>query len=235
METKDRYKVLGLSRDASQDDIRKAHRKLVMKYHPDSNPENPRAEERFKEVQQAYEVLSNEKTRREYDEGLRTSSRGSSGRSRSRESSSRPRARAGGRTAGGTTHTVDLSELLGKLTNLSSDGAGGRKGGSYELRGEEVAHLAKFLGEKISGLSELLGKDPARLSKLLGAHIRMNAKASFGDARSSQFSTTDEDTAGREASAAGKEPREKKVKGPGVQGREKRVKGPSARRRGRSS
>ena len=235
METKDRYKVLGLSRDASQDDIRKAHRKLVMKYHPDSNPENPRAEERFKEVQQAYEVLSNEKTRREYDEGLRTSSRGSSGRSRSRESSSRPRARAGGRTAGGTTHTVDLSELLGKLTNLSSDGAGGRKGGSYDLRDEEVAHLAKFLGEKISGLSELLGKDPARLSKLLGAHIRMNAKASFGDARSSQFSTTDEDTAGREASAAGKEPREKKVKGPGVQGREKRVKGPSARRRGRSS
>jgi curved DNA-binding protein CbpA len=235
METKDRYKVLGLSRDASQDDIRKAHRKLVMKYHPDSNPENPRAEERFKEVQQAYEVLSNEKTRREYDEGLRTASRGSSGRSRSRESSSRPRARAGGRTAGGTTHTVDLSELLGKLTNLSSDGAGGRKGGSYDLRDEEVAHLAKFLGEKISGLSELLGKDPARLSKLLGAHIRMNAKASFGDARSSQFSTTDEDTAGREASAAGKEPREKKVKGPGVQGREKRVKGPSARRRGRSS
>jgi curved DNA-binding protein CbpA len=235
METKDRYKVLGLSRDASQDDIRKAHRKLVMKYHPDSNPENPRAEERFKEVQQAYEVLSNEKTRREYDEGLRTSSRGSSGRSRSRESSSRPRARAGGRTAGGTTHAVDLSELLGKLTNLSSDGAGRRKGGSYELRDEEVAHLAKFLGEKISGLSELLGKDPARLSKLLGENIRMNAKASFGDARSSQFSTTDEDTAGKEASAAGKEPRGKKVKGPGVQGREKRVKGPSARRRGRSS
>ena len=239
METKDPYNALGLSREATQEDIRKAHRKLVRKYHPDANPEDPRADERFKEIQQAYEVLSDEKKRREYDEGLRTSSRGSPGRSRSRESSressSRPRTRAGGRTAGGTTHTVDLSELLGKLANLSSDGAGGRKGGSYELRGEEVAHLAKLLGEKISGLSELLGKDPARLSKLLGKNIMMNAKASFGDAWSSQFSTTDEGMAGEDPPAAGNEPQEKKGKGPGMRGREKRVKGPSARRRGRSS
>jgi curved DNA-binding protein CbpA len=235
MVTKDPYKALGLSREASQEDIRKAHRKLVRKYHPDANPEDPRAEERFKEVQRAYEVLSNEQKRREYDEGLRTSSTASSGRPRSRESASRPRTRAGGRSAGGTTRTVDLSELLGKLANLSSEGAGGRKGGSYELRGEEVAHLAKLLGEKIPRISELLGKDTARLSKLLGENIRMNAKASFGDAWSSQFSTTDEGMSGEDPPAAGKEPREKKVKGPGVQGREKRVKGPSARRRGRSS
>lgn len=116
METKDPYKVLGLPRDASQNDIRKAHRKLVMKYHPDSNPENPRAEERFKEVQQAYEVLSNEKKRREYDEGLRTSSSGSPGTPRSRESSSRPRAGAGGRAGGATNYTVDLSELLAQAS-----------------------------------------------------------------------------------------------------------------------
>jgi curved DNA-binding protein CbpA len=237
MYTKDPYKALGLSREASQEDIRKAHRKLVRKYHPDANPEDPRAEERFKEVQQAYEVLSSEKKRREYDEGLRTSPGRSSGRPRSRESASSGRARAGGRTGGGTTHTIDLSELLGKLANLSSAGdAGGQKGGSYELRGEEeVAHLAKLLGEKISGISELLANDPARLSKLLGENVKMNAKVRFGDAQSGQFSTTDEDTVGREPSAAGKEPREKKVKGPGAPGREKRVKGPSARRRGRSS
>jgi DnaJ-class molecular chaperone len=235
METKDPYKALGLTREASQDDIRKAHRKLVRKYHPDANPEDLLAGERFKKVQQAYEVLSDEKKRREYDEGLRTSSRGSPGRSRSRESSSRPRTRASGRTAGGTTHTVDLSELLGKLANLSSDGAGGQKGGSYELRGEEVAHLAKFLGEKIPRITDLLGKDTARLSKLLGENIKMNAKASFGDARSGQFSTTDEGMSGEDPPAAGKEPQEKKAKGPGVRGREKKVKGPSARRRGRST
>ena len=235
METKDPYNALGLSREATQEDIRKTHRKLVRKYHPDANPEDPRAEERFKEVQRAYEVLSDEKKRREYDEGLRTSSRGSPGRSRSRESASRPRARADESTGVGTTHTVDLSELLGKLANLSSDGVGGRKGGSYELRGAEVAHLAKVLGEKIPRISEVLGKDTARLSKLLGENIKVNAKASFGDAWSSQFSTTDEGMSGGDPPAAGNEPREKKVKGPGVRGREKRVKGPSARRRGRSS
>jgi curved DNA-binding protein CbpA len=241
METKDPYKALGLSRDASQEDIRKAHRKLVRKYHPDANPGDDSAEQRFKKVQQAYEVLSDEKKRREYDEGLRTSPGRSSGRPRSRESASGRRARAaggrtaGGSTAGGSTHTVDLSELLGKLANLSSEGAGGRKGGSYELQGEEVAHLARLLREKIPRISDLFGKDTARLSKLLGENIKMNAKASFGNARSSQFSTTDEDISGRDPSAAGKEPREKKVKGPGVRGREKRVKGPGARRRGRSS
>ena len=223
---KDPYKALGISREASQDDIRKAHRKLVREYHPDANPEDPRAEGRFKEVQQAYEVLSDEKKRREYDEGLRTSSRG--------RSPGRARAAASSRAGGGTNYTVDLSELLAKLTNLSSDGASGRKGGSYELRDEEVAQLAKLLGEKISRISELLGKDTARLSKLLGENIKMNAEVSFGEARSSQFSFADEDTSGEDASGVGNEPREKKVKGPGAQGREKRVKGPSARRRGRS-
>jgi DnaJ-class molecular chaperone len=223
---KDLYKLLGLPTEASQDDIQQAHRKLVREYHPDANPEDPRAEGRFKEVQQAYEVLSDEKKRREYDEGLRTSSRG--------RSPGRARAAASSRTGGGTNYTVDLSELLAKLANLSSDGASARKGGSYELRGEEVAQLAKLLGEKISRISELLGKDPARLSKLLGENIKMNAKVSFGEARSSQYSAADEDTSGRGPSGAGNEPREKKVKGPGARGREKRVKGPSARRRGRS-
>jgi molecular chaperone DnaJ len=117
---KDPYEVLGLSRDASQDDIQQAHRKLVRKYHPDANPEDPRAEERFKEAQQAYEVLSDEKKRREYDEGLRTSSRGSPGRARSGERSSRPRARAGARAGAGTTYTSSgqVSRNRGPLFSL---------------------------------------------------------------------------------------------------------------------
>jgi curved DNA-binding protein CbpA len=120
MQTKNPYKALGLPREASQDDIRKTHRKLVRKYHPDANPEDPRAEERFKEVQRAYEVLSDEKKRREYDEGLRTSSRGSPGRSRSRESSSRPRARAGARAGVSTTYTSSgqVSRNRGPLFSL---------------------------------------------------------------------------------------------------------------------
>src|SRR5919202_6731198 len=88
--TKDLYELLGLPRGASQDDIRKAHRKLVRKYHPDANPEDPRAEERFKKIQRAYEVLSNEKKRREYDEGPRATSPTRGG------SSGGPRPRRGG-------------------------------------------------------------------------------------------------------------------------------------------
>jgi curved DNA-binding protein CbpA len=120
MDTKDPYNALGLSREASQDDIQQAHRKLVRKYHPDANPEDPRAEERFKEVQRAYEVLSDEKKRREYDEGLRTSSRGSPGRSRSRESSSRPRASADARAGVSTTYTSSgqVSRNRGPLFSL---------------------------------------------------------------------------------------------------------------------
>src|SRR5215213_4232549 len=120
METKDPYNALGLSREATQEDIRKTHRKLVRKYHPDANPEDPRAEERFKEVQQAYEVLSDEKKRREYDEGLRASSRRSPGRPRSKESSSRPRTRAGGRGGVGTTYTSseEASHDRGPLFSL---------------------------------------------------------------------------------------------------------------------
>jgi curved DNA-binding protein CbpA len=94
--TKDLYKLLGLPREASQDEIGQAHRKLVRKYHPDANPEDPRAEEHFKEIQQAYEILSNEEKRREYDKELHTSSR---------VNSARPHSRAGGRTGGGITYT----------------------------------------------------------------------------------------------------------------------------------
>src|SRR5215210_4644392 len=82
--SKDLYKLLELpTQEASQDDIRKAHRRLVLKYHPDANPHDPTAAERFKQVQHAYEVLSDENKRREYDKRFRTSSsssRGSSGR-----------------------------------------------------------------------------------------------------------------------------------------------------------
>ncbi|MBP9764978.1 molecular chaperone DnaJ [Candidatus Babeliales bacterium] len=62
------YEVLGVNKDASLDEIKKAYRKLAMKYHPDRNPGNPEAEEMFKEAAAAYEVLSDEKKRAQYDQ-----------------------------------------------------------------------------------------------------------------------------------------------------------------------
>lgn len=68
MEYKDYYKILGVERKASQDDIKKAFRKLAMKYHPDQNKDNKQAEEKFKEINEAYEVLSDPKKRERYDQ-----------------------------------------------------------------------------------------------------------------------------------------------------------------------
>ena len=65
---KDYYKILSVAEKASQDDIKASYRKLALKYHPDRNPNNKKAEEKFKEVSEAYYVLSDSKRRQEYDE-----------------------------------------------------------------------------------------------------------------------------------------------------------------------
>jgi len=67
MEYKDYYKILGVDRDTSEKDIKRAYRRLARQFHPDVNPDDKRAEERFKEINEAYEVLSDPEKRAKYD------------------------------------------------------------------------------------------------------------------------------------------------------------------------
>jgi molecular chaperone DnaJ len=76
---RDFYEVLGVKKDASQDEIKKAYRELARKWHPDRNPDDEQAEERFKEIQQAYDALSDPEKRKEYDAGGRFAGFGGAG------------------------------------------------------------------------------------------------------------------------------------------------------------
>ena len=68
MAKRDYYEVLGVNRDCAEEDLKKAYRRLAMKWHPDRNPDNPKAEERFKEAKEAYEVLCEPNKRAAYDQ-----------------------------------------------------------------------------------------------------------------------------------------------------------------------
>ncbi|HXB56318.1 MAG TPA: DnaJ domain-containing protein, partial [Vicinamibacteria bacterium] len=68
MEYKDYYKILGVPKTASEKEIKAAYRKLARKHHPDVNPDNPKAEARFKDINEANEVLSDKAKRRRYDQ-----------------------------------------------------------------------------------------------------------------------------------------------------------------------
>ena len=68
MSKRDFYDVLGVSKSASADEIKKAYRKLAIKYHPDKNPDDKSAEEKFKEAAEAYEVLSSPEKKQRYDQ-----------------------------------------------------------------------------------------------------------------------------------------------------------------------
>lgn len=141
---KDFYKTLGVSDDVSEKDLTKAYRKLARKYHPDANPDNAKAEERFKEISEAYDVLGDAERRKEYDEIRRLgSTRGFGGFGGGGPG-------AGGPGGGFGFEASDLSDLLGGMFG------GGRRPspGTGPRRGEDLeADLHLSFDEAVDGVT----------------------------------------------------------------------------------
>jgi molecular chaperone DnaJ len=110
---KDYYKVLGVTKSSSADEIKKSYRKLARKYHPDANKGDPKAEERFKEISEAYNVLSDDKRRKEYDDARSLFGGGG--------------VRMPGSGGGSGGYNFDLGDLFGS-TSGGGSGSGGRLG-----------------------------------------------------------------------------------------------------------
>ena len=126
---KDYYDVLGVSKDASDAEIKSAFRKLAKKYHPDLNKDDPSAAEKFKEAQEAYEVLSDEQKRSQYDRfghaGVNNGAAGMGGM-------------GGFSNFGGGFDSVDLGDIFDNFFGGAFGGFGGGRSSSRKARGSDV-------------------------------------------------------------------------------------------------
>lgn len=143
MAKRDYYEVLGVSKGASVDEIKKSYRKLAIKYHPDKNPGDTAAEDRFKEAAEAYEVLSNEEKRAKYDRF------GHAGMGQG----------AGGFSGGGGMSMDDIFEhfgdIFGGAFGFGGSGGGGRQGGGPSMRrGSNLRVRVKLTLEEIANGAE---------------------------------------------------------------------------------
>jgi len=148
---KDYYKVLGVSEDAPAKDITKAYRKLARTYHPDANPDDPKAEDRFKEISAAYDVLGEDARRKEYDEVRRmgpvAGGFGGGGFN------------PGGGGPGGFTFNVggaDMGDLLGNLFGRGARGPTAGAGVSPQRGNDLEAELTFEFEDAVRGLSTTL-------------------------------------------------------------------------------
>ncbi len=130
--TRDYYEVLGVKKTATGDEIKKAYRKLARKYHPDANPDDPKAEEKFKEVSSAYETLSDPAKRKQYDTGPSFYGQGTQG------AGGGFRGFRSGQPVGG-----DWADLFGNLFGgtggFGTSGYGGGRRQQPAERGEDIS------------------------------------------------------------------------------------------------
>lgn len=137
MAKRDYYEVLGVSKTAGDDEIKKAYRKLAMKYHPDRNPDNPEAEEKFKEAAEAYEVLSDSEKRSMYDRMGH-------------------QAFEGGMGGGGGFSAEDIFSQFGDIFG-GAFGGGGRGGQQRARRGSDLRYVMELtLEEAVKGVKKTI-------------------------------------------------------------------------------
>ena len=139
MAKRDFYEILGVSKSSPQEDIKKAYRKLAIKYHPDKNPDDPSAEDKFKEAAEAYEILSNPEKKQRYDQyghqGL------------------------GGASGGGSMNMDDIFSQFGDIFSNGSPfesffGNSGGRGGRTSKRGSNLRIKLKLNLEEIANGAE---------------------------------------------------------------------------------
>ena len=128
MSKRDFYEVLGVDKSASEQEIKRAYRKLAMKYHPDRNPDDPQAEEKFKEASMAYEVLSDEQKRSAYDRMGHAAFENGMG--------------------GGGFGGANFQDIFGDIF-------GGGRGGSRQRRGSDLRYMLDLtLEEAVNGVKK---------------------------------------------------------------------------------
>ena len=155
----DPYKELGVARGASQDEIKKAFRKLAKDLHPDKNPGDKAAEDRFKRITAAFDLLGDAQKRAKFDRGeidadgreqFRGFGGGAGGRSHPFGQGGNPFGQGGGQRGAGF-ENIDLDELFGMFGG-GGRAAGGARGGGYSPKGQDVrATLEISLEDSISG------------------------------------------------------------------------------------
>lgn len=178
MEYKDYYKVLGVDRDADEQDIKRAYRKLALKYHPDKNPDNDEAEERFKGINEAYEVLGDPDKRAKYDQLGQSYRQWERAGNRSDFDWSQW---TGGAPGGVRVEFGDLGDLFGGgFSDFFNDvfgGGGSRQAAGRRARGRDLEQpIMISLEEAYSGTTRVLQRDGRNLEVSIPAGARTGTR-----------------------------------------------------------